>query len=137
MEVQTSRRPGRGGDRLSTIHRGTTWACRIRSAALLFASTKFYRLRLVQETLHRPGVLVGQAACYIEFQAAFDQAQIYVNGTQVGQHTGGYNGFSIDITSAITTGRQCRGRSLEQQLECAAPAAHRRLTPSRAASIET
>ncbi len=40
----------------------------------------------------------------LEFQAAFDQAQIYVNGTQVGQHIGGYNGFSIDITSAINTG---------------------------------
>ncbi len=40
----------------------------------------------------------------LEFQAAFDQAQIYVNGKQVGEHIGGYNGFSIDITSAITTG---------------------------------
>jgi hypothetical protein len=39
-----------------------------------------------------------------EFQAAFDQAQIYVNGKQVGEHIGGYNGFSIDITSAIKTG---------------------------------
>jgi beta-galactosidase len=41
---------------------------------------------------------------FLEFQAAFDQAQIYVNAKQVGQHIGGYNGFSIDITSAITTG---------------------------------
>ena len=41
---------------------------------------------------------------FLEFQAAFDQAQIYVNGTQVGQHIGGYNGFSIDMTSAIKTG---------------------------------
>jgi len=32
------------------------------------------------------------------------QAQIYVNGTKVGEHIGGYNGFSIDITSAIKTG---------------------------------
>jgi beta-galactosidase len=40
----------------------------------------------------------------LEFQAAFDQAQIYVNGKQVGEHIGGYNGFSIDITSAIKTG---------------------------------
>jgi hypothetical protein len=40
----------------------------------------------------------------LEFQAAFDQAQIYVNGTKVGEHIGGYNGFSIDITSAIKTG---------------------------------
>lgn len=41
---------------------------------------------------------------FLEFQAAFDQAQIYVNGKQVGQHIGGYNGFSIDATSAIKTG---------------------------------
>ena len=41
---------------------------------------------------------------FLEFQAAFQQAQIYVNGKQVGQHIGGYNGFSIDITSAISDG---------------------------------
>ncbi len=41
---------------------------------------------------------------FLEFQAAFDQAQVYVNGKQVGQHIGGYNGFSIDITAAIKTG---------------------------------
>jgi len=41
---------------------------------------------------------------FLEFQAAFDQAQIYVNGKQVGQHIGGYNGFSIDVTSAIKSG---------------------------------
>ena len=40
----------------------------------------------------------------LEFQAAFDQAQIYVNGKQVGEHIGGYNGFSIDISSAIKPG---------------------------------
>ena len=40
----------------------------------------------------------------LEFQAAFDQAQVYVNGTKVGEHIGGYNGFSIDISSAIKTG---------------------------------
>ncbi len=41
---------------------------------------------------------------FLEFQAAFDQAQIYVNGKQVGEHIGGYNGFSIDIGSAIKSG---------------------------------
>src|SRR4051812_14596732 len=41
---------------------------------------------------------------FLEFQAAFDQAQIYVNGKAVGDHIGGYNGFSIDVTSAIQTG---------------------------------
>ncbi|HVY37330.1 MAG TPA: glycoside hydrolase family 2 TIM barrel-domain containing protein [Polyangia bacterium] len=41
---------------------------------------------------------------FLEFQAAFDQAQIYVNGKMVGTHIGGYNGFSIDVTSAIQAG---------------------------------
>jgi len=41
---------------------------------------------------------------FLEFQAAFDQAQIYVNGTAVGEHIGGYNGFSIDVTSAVKAG---------------------------------
>jgi len=39
-----------------------------------------------------------------EFQAAFQDAQIYVNGALVGLHKGGYNGFSVDATSAIVTG---------------------------------
>jgi Glycosyl hydrolases family 2, TIM barrel domain/Glycosyl hydrolases family 2, sugar binding domain/Glycosyl hydrolases family 2 len=41
---------------------------------------------------------------FLEFQAAFDQAQIYVNGKAVGEHIGGYNGFSIDVTAAIQAG---------------------------------
>ena len=41
---------------------------------------------------------------FLEFQAAFDQAEIYVNGKMVGTHIGGYNGFSIDVTSAIQAG---------------------------------
>ena len=52
---------------------------------------------------------------FLEFQGAFDQTQVYVNGTQAvscsaaactstGEHLGGYNGFSYDISSAITTG---------------------------------
>lgn len=40
----------------------------------------------------------------LEFQAAFDQAQICVNGKQVGGHIGGYNGFSVDVSSAIAAG---------------------------------
>ncbi len=38
----------------------------------------------------------AEKSVFLEFQAAFDQAQIYVNGKQVGEHIGGYNGFSID-----------------------------------------
>ncbi|HYQ43799.1 MAG TPA: beta galactosidase jelly roll domain-containing protein, partial [Polyangiaceae bacterium] len=40
----------------------------------------------------------------LEFQAAFDQAEIYLNGKKVGEHLGGYNGFSIDVTAAVNAG---------------------------------
>jgi beta-galactosidase len=42
---------------------------------------------------------------FIEFEGTFRDAQIYVNGIQVGVHRGGYTGFSIDITDKLKTGR--------------------------------
>ena len=42
---------------------------------------------------------------FIEFEAAFREAQIFVNGEQVGTHKGGYTGFSIDITNKLKAGR--------------------------------
>jgi beta-galactosidase len=41
---------------------------------------------------------------FIEFEGAFREAQIYVNGQQVGSHKGGYTGFSFDITEKLKTG---------------------------------
>ena len=40
----------------------------------------------------------------IEFEGAFQVAEVYVNGKQVGQHEGGYTGFALDITDAVKTG---------------------------------
>jgi hypothetical protein len=69
-----------------------------------FASTKFYvGYGWYRRHLTVPSSWSGKRV-FLEFQAAFDQATIYVDGAQVGQHIGGYNGFSIDITSAATTG---------------------------------
>ena len=69
-----------------------------------FASTTFYvGYGWYRKHFTVPSSWSGKSV-FLEFQAAFDQAQIYLNGKQVGQHIGGYNGFSIDITSAITTG---------------------------------
>lgn len=41
----------------------------------------------------------------LEFEGAFQRAEIYVNGTKVGSHRGGYTGFPVDITAALHPGR--------------------------------
>ncbi|MDP4277729.1 MAG: glycoside hydrolase family 2 TIM barrel-domain containing protein [Bacteroidota bacterium] len=40
----------------------------------------------------------------LEFEGVFQVCEVYVNGTCVGIHRGGYNGFSVDITKAIHPG---------------------------------
>lgn len=40
----------------------------------------------------------------LEFEAAFQDAEVFVNGMPVGQHKGGYNGFSLDISGALKPG---------------------------------
>jgi hypothetical protein len=40
----------------------------------------------------------------LNFGAVTWEARVWVNGTQVGRHTGGYDAFSFDITSALRAG---------------------------------
>jgi hypothetical protein len=40
----------------------------------------------------------------LEFEAAFQTAEVYVNGRKVGSHRGGYTGFPVDITRALHPG---------------------------------
>lgn len=40
----------------------------------------------------------------IEFEAAFQEAELFVNGRRVGEHLGGYTGFSFDITNHLHPG---------------------------------
>lgn len=42
---------------------------------------------------------------FVEFEGAFREADIFINGVKVGIHKGGYTGFSIDITNNIKAGR--------------------------------
>jgi beta-galactosidase len=42
---------------------------------------------------------------FVEFEGAFRDAWIFVNGKQVGVHRGGYTGFSLDITDQVKTGK--------------------------------
>ena len=40
----------------------------------------------------------------LEFEGAFQVAEVFVNGHRAGEHRGGYTGFSIDITNAAKPG---------------------------------
>ena len=48
---------------------------------------------------------LGNRRLSLEFEAAFQKAEVYVNGVEVGSHRGGYTGFPIDITDAVRSGR--------------------------------
>jgi cold shock CspA family protein len=41
---------------------------------------------------------------FLEFEGVFQKAEVWVNGTKVGGHEGGYTGFSLDITNALKAG---------------------------------
>jgi catechol 2,3-dioxygenase-like lactoylglutathione lyase family enzyme len=41
---------------------------------------------------------------FLEFDGAFQDAEIFVNGKRIGEHKGGYTGFSMDITDAAQSG---------------------------------
>jgi beta-galactosidase len=41
---------------------------------------------------------------FVEFEGAFQDAEVYMNGTRLGEHKGGFTGFSMDITPAIHPG---------------------------------
>jgi hypothetical protein len=41
---------------------------------------------------------------FLEFDGVFHVAEVFVNATRVGEHRGGYTGFSIDITDAVRSG---------------------------------
>lgn len=41
----------------------------------------------------------------LEFEGAFQDARVYVNGVEIGHHRGGYTGFAVDLTKALRPGR--------------------------------
>jgi len=41
----------------------------------------------------------------LEFEGAFQDARVYVNGVELAHHRGGYTGFPVDISSAVRPGR--------------------------------
>jgi beta-galactosidase/beta-glucuronidase len=40
----------------------------------------------------------------LDFDAAFQDAELFVNGRRIGEHKGGYTGFTFDITAALHPG---------------------------------
>ena len=40
----------------------------------------------------------------LEFDGAFQDAEVFVNGRPIGEHKGGYTGFTFDITAAVRPG---------------------------------
>jgi hypothetical protein len=50
-----------------------------------------------------PGNWAGKRL-FVEFDGAFQDAEVFVNGKPVGHHLGGYTGFSYDITEAAHAG---------------------------------
>jgi hypothetical protein len=40
----------------------------------------------------------------LEFDGVFQVAELFVNGKRIGEHRGGYTGFTFDITDAVKTG---------------------------------
>lgn len=71
-----------------------------------FQSTHFYvgygwyRKKLVLTAEQLRGKRV-----FLEFDAVFQDTEVYMNGKRVGHHMGGYNGFSYDITDAVIAGQ--------------------------------
>jgi hypothetical protein len=41
---------------------------------------------------------------FLEFEGAFQDAEVFVNGVKLARHRGGYTGFPVNITSALHTG---------------------------------
>jgi len=59
----------------------------------------WYRKELVVDKPLKGGRL------FLEFEGAFQVADVYVNGVKLVQHRGGYTGFPVDMTGALHAGR--------------------------------
>lgn len=43
---------------------------------------------------------------FLEFEGAFQVTKVWLNGNKVGEHTGGFTGFAIDITGVLSPGKK-------------------------------
>lgn len=69
-----------------------------------FASPKFYTgYGWYRKHFAVPTAWSGKKL-FLEFDGAFQDAEIFLNGRRLAEHKGGYTGFSVDITDAVKTG---------------------------------
>jgi hypothetical protein len=69
-----------------------------------FASPKFYTgYGWYRKHFDVPAEWSGKQL-FLEFDGAFQDAEIFVNGRRLAEHKGGYTGFSLDITGAVKPG---------------------------------
>jgi beta-galactosidase/beta-glucuronidase len=69
-----------------------------------FGSTHFYTgYGWYRKQFDKPETWSGKRI-FLEFEGAFQDAEVFVNGCAVGRHQGGYTGFSFDITGAAKPG---------------------------------
>ena len=69
-----------------------------------FASEKFYvGYGWYRKHFQAPKEWAGKRI-HLEFDGVFQVAEIFVNGQRVGEHEGGYTGFTFDITDAVKAG---------------------------------
>jgi hypothetical protein len=69
-----------------------------------FASPKFYTgYGWYRKHFDMPASWNGKKM-FLEFDGAFQDAEIFINGIRIAEHKGGYTGFSLDITDAVKTG---------------------------------
>ena len=69
-----------------------------------FAAEKFYvGYGWYRKHFDVPSAWTGKRV-NLEFDGVFQVAEVFVNGRRVGEHKGGYTGFTFDITDAVKTG---------------------------------
>lgn len=67
-------------------------------SASFYVGYGWYRKTL---TLDR---LPARRQVFLEFEGAFQDAEVFVNGVMLARHRGGYTGFPVNITSALRAG---------------------------------
>ena len=69
-----------------------------------FAAEKFYvGYGWYRKHFDLPATAAGKRI-NLEFDGVFQDAEIFVNGRRIGEHKGGYTGFTFDITDAVKDG---------------------------------